>query len=660
MIRVFAGNRQIDLADNPYIESQLNSPFVGQQQNGSVVYPFSAPFTANNDAIFEYFRLPEASIDRTKTHVGRMYDDNILIVEGILSIKKSDTTYSIEIAGPPAGVPESFWSKKLREINLGSHEFERKGVTTNMYALKITPDIEFYFGMKPSTLTIYTPAKIFVSYVFTIIQARGYNDRIESGANRNLGEILQPVAYKFNEENNQFNLGYELVVSSKGITFLAPETLTENLDVKVKIEYRTFGTGGDAQKVKIFDFQKVIYLAPILTGLENRTTINSPFVFPTIYNPGFYGQKNKLYAKYINFFDGELGTYMENTYRFLNLTVYTLVPMITLHYVIKQLLLIMQYEAKGAFFEDADMKLLYIENQKSIDLQCEMTDLPFNIYATSFQYKDHLPDMTVQEFFDEIKNFLGLSIVYDKVNRLAIFDFIEPVLVSTENEDFSDKVYRVSLETSPIKKIQFAPNSDFIPEADKLHEVNQPLPSDEVVELTPDSYTTIKSKISTLPVQVVEASQTEFIRPPRNTPPTTPVAVQTGTVRMYPYCNQTGNSQLYEQSEQSWSFRLLFYLGKQKDPQDVTIIRSDYKTATLNLALSTDATSRYTKLLKAYREFLENTVEAETDVFLTDAEIAAFNWRLKKYIRGIHYLVHQLTPTLPVRKAFKMKMKRVL
>lgn len=657
MIRVFAGERQIDLADNPYIESQLNSPFVGQQQNGSVVYPFSAPFTPNNDVIFEYFRLPEASIDRTKTHVGRMYDDNILIVEGILSIKKSDTTYSIEIAGPPAGIPESFWSKNLRKIDLGSHTFERRGVTTKMYALKITPEIELYFGMKGSTIKIYSPVRNYVTYDFPVALGNFYNELYDSGTNRTLGELLQPVAYKFNEDNSLRNEGYELVISARGINFFAPETLASTLTLKLKVEYDVGTRGRPIPREKVFDFLLVSYLAPILTGLENLTTLTSPFVFPTVYNPGFYGSNNKIFSKFINWYDGKLGVYPENTFR--NPTTYTLVPMMTLHYVVRQLLVVMNYTGEGAFFSDTDLKLAYIENTKSIDLQCEMIDLPFNVFATSFQYKDHLPDISVQEFFNEIKNYFGLSIEYDVINRKAKIDFIQPVLTATENEDYSDKVYRVSLETSPIKKIQFLPNTEYIPETDKAHEVNLPIPLDDVVAVEPDSYTTLKSKISTLPVQVVDASTAEIIRP-RGSTLSEVTAVQTGPVRMYPYCNQTGNSPLYEQSEQSWSFRLLFYLGKQKDPQDVTIIRSDYKTATLNLALSTEVTSRYTKLLKAYREFLENTVEAETDVFLTDAEVASFNWRLKKYIRGIHYLVHQLSPTLPVRKAFKMKMKRIL
>lgn len=657
MIRVYAGDRQIDLADNPYIESQLNSPFVGQQQNGSVVYPFTAPFTPNNDAIFEYFRLPEASIDRTKTHIGRMYDDNILIVEGILSIKESDKTYSVEIAGPPAGVSESFWSKNLRKIDIGSHEFDKRGVTTKLYSIKVTPEIEPYFGLKGSTIKIYTPTRNYVTYDFPVALGNFYNELYDSGTNRTLGEILQPVAYKFNEDNNLRSEGYELVISSKGINFFAPETLTNNLTLKLMVEYDVGTRGKPIIKQKVFDFILVTYLTPVLTGLENLTTLNSPFVFPTIYNPGFYGSNNKIFSKFVNWFDGKLGVYPENTYR--NPTAYTLVPMMSLHFVIKQLLLSMNYSSEGAFFESQDMKLLYIENMKSIDLQCSIIDLPFNVFATSFQFKDHLPDVSVQEFFDEIKNYFGLSIEYDIVNRKARFDFIEPVLTSTDNEDYSDKVYRISLSTSQVKKIQFSPNSEYIPEADKTHEVNLSLPLDEIVALEPDNYTTLKSKISTLPVQIVEASETVIIRPGGSTI-TEVTAVQSGPVRIYPYCNQTGNSPLYEQNEQSWSFRLLFYLGKQKDPQDVTIIRSDYKTNTLNLILSNDPTSRYSLYLKAYKIFLETGVEAETDVFLTDAEIAAFNWRLKKYIRGIHYLVHQLTPTLPVRKAFKMKMKRIL
>lgn len=657
MIRVLAGEKQIDLADNPFIESQLNSPYVGQQQNGSVVYPFSAPFTANNDAIFEYFRLPEASIDRSKTQVGRMYDDNILIVEGILSIKKSDTTYSIEIAGPPAGVPESFWSKNLRKIDLGSHTFERRGVTTKMYAIKITPEIEPYLGMKGSTIKIYSPTRNYVTYDFPVALGNFYNELYDSGTNRTLGEILQPVSYKFNEDNALRTEGYELVISSNGINFFAPDTVTSTLTLKLKVQYDVGTRGRPINKEKIFDFSLVSYLAPILTGIENLTTLNSAFVFPTIYNPGFYGNKNKIFSKFVNWYDGNLSLYPENTFK--TPTAYTLVPMMTLHYVVRQLLLVMNYSGEGAFFSDADLKLLFIENTKSIDLQCEMIDLPFNVFETSFQYKDHLPDVTVQDFFDEIKNYFGLSIEYDIINRKAKIDFIQPVLTATENEDYSDKVYRISLETSQVKKIQFSPNSEFIAETDKAHEVNLPLPLNEVVEREPEIYTNLKSIISTLPVQVVEASTAEIIRP-RGSILSEVTAVQTGPVRMYPYCNQQGNSQLYEQSEQNWSFRLMFYLGKQKDPQDVTIIRSDYKTANLNLALSTEPTSRFSKYLKAYRDFLENTVEAETDVFLTDAEVASFNWRLKKYIRGVHYLVHQITPTLPVKKAFKMKMKRIL
>lgn len=661
MIRVYAGDRQIDLADNPYIESQLNSPFVGQQQNGSVVYPFSAPFTANNDAIFEYFRLPEANIDRTKTHIGRMYDDNILIVEGILSIKKSDTTYSIEISGPPAGVPESFWSKNLRKVDIGSHEFQSKKVTTNVYSLKITPDIQGWFAIARSNLKIYTPNRVFVNYTFPA-NDNSINPDYQSGS-RSFGERILPVAYAFNEDAGLKKDGYELLVSKSGLALFVPENITNTLSIKILIKAvvsAPFGIPGESYVEKEFEFSRVIYDAPVISELHNLNTINSPFVFPTIYNPDFYSEDNKIFSKYINFFDGII--YKENTYK--RPTEWTLVPMLSLHFVIKKILNAMDYTPSGAFFVEQSFKNLIIENTKSIDKQCEMLDWVFNVYQLKFNFNEHLPDISIKDFFDEIKNYFGLAIEYNVITRICDFNFIEPVIISNDNEDYSEKVGReISLETSMIKKIQFSYDNSYVLEEDKNHEINLPIPLDSVVESNPEIYTTIKSKISSLPVlNKYPSSESSLIQDQLNLNNGIGLNLTINEdLRIFPYCKQKGNSVLYNQEKTEFGFRLLIFLGKQMGPLNVEIIKSDYKDGYINLSLSeTDPTSRYTKYLKAYRDFLENAVEATTDVFLTDAEVASFNWRLKKYIRGIHYLVHQLSPTLPVRKAFKMKMKRIL
>lgn len=665
MIRVFADNFQIDLADNPAIEVQLNSPVVGITQQGSVVYPFSCPFTANNDDIFSFFRLPESSIDRTKTFVGRIYDDSLLIMEGILSIKKTDTSYSIEIAGPPAGVSETFWNKAINQVDIGSHEFNVKGVTTNLYALKITPEIEPYFGLAGSTLKIYQGTRIFVNYLFPPFISNFYNQLNDSGTNRTFGEIMQAVAYQFNEDNNLRTEGYELVISSKGINFFAPDTLTEIINLKVSVSYTVAEAIGSGTTVtKVFDFSRVVYLAPDTTGLQNNTTINNPFVCPTIYNQGFYNEKNKIWSKFVNWYDGKVSKYAENTFR--NPTAYTLVPMLSLHYVIKQFLTLMNYQGIGQFFSDETFKKIIVENTQSIDKQCESCDLTFNIFNTKIDFKNHLPGFTIQEFFDELKQHFGLTIEYDYINRKCKIDFIQPIIDSVENEDFTNKVGKiVSLETSSVKKIQFAYDNSFIPDADKSHEIYQPTPADDVVEASPDDYTTLKTKIGSLPVQIFDpAVETLFIRPRVNgqlVTGTGTTTVTSGVIRMYPKCNQLGNSVLYAQDKQDFGMRLLIFLGKQTDPQGIEIIRADYQNDSLNLSLSSaDQKSRYNRLLKSYQYYLENAVEAETEVFLNDAELAAFDWRKKKYIRGIHYLVHQLLPTLPIKQAFKMKMKRTV
>lgn len=660
MIRVFADNYQLDLADNPAIEVQLNSPIVGITQQGSVVYPFSCPFTANNDDIFSFFRLPESSIDRTKTFVGRIYDDSLLIMEGILSIKKTETSYSIEIAGPPAGVSETFWNKAINQVDIGSHEFDIKGVTTNLYGIKITSETQGWFAISRSNLKIKTSSRVFVDYTFPI-NDNSINPSYNSGNSRSFGERIQPVAYAFNEDNNLRDEGYELVVSKSGLVLFVPDSVTNTLDLKIVITAQVSSEfGGTSIVVKEFDFTRVTYLAPILSDLQNRNTLNSAFVFPTIYNPGFYSETNKIWSKYVNFFDGI--SYKENTFR--HPTEFTLVPMMSLHYVVGQFLTLMNYTPHGAFFNDADFQKLIIENTKSIDKQCETIDWAFNVYSTKFQYKDHLPKISIKDFFDELKLYFGLTIEYDFINRNCTIDFIQPIIESTENEDFTNKVGKIiSLETSTVKKIQFAYENSYVPDADKLHEINVPYPEDSLVEENPDEYTILKSKINSLPVlDKYPSSESSILQEQINLNSGIGLNITlTEPLRIYPYCNQLGNSGLYSQDKQDFGFRLLIFEGKQTGPLNTDIIRSDNSSETLNLSLSaTDTKSRYNRFLKSYQYYLENAVEAETDVFLNDAELAAFDWRKKKYIRGIHYLVHQLLPTLPIRHSFKMKMKRTV
>ena len=114
----------------------------------------------------------------------------------------------------------------------------------------------------------------------------------------------------------------------------------------------------------------------------------------------------------------------------------------------------MNYKPKGAFFSDVDFQKLIIENTKSLDKQCETTDWAFNVFSTKFIYKDHLPEISIKDFFDELKAYFALTIEYDFINRSCTIDFIQPILYSSENEDFTEKASKIiSLETSNVKKM---------------------------------------------------------------------------------------------------------------------------------------------------------------------------------------------------------------
>ncbi|GAB3518543.1 hypothetical protein [Emticicia fontis] len=660
MIRVFADDKQLDLAENPYIQAQLNSPYIGTQQQGSVVYPFSCPFTGNNDLILGYARLPESAVDRNKTYVGKIMDDNILILEGILKVNGTDGSYSIEIEGPPAGVPLTFWNKKLNKIDFGTHEFQMEAKDTPLFAIKITPEIKPYFGLANSTLKIFHGSNVFLTYTFPS-DTGNYNYLYNTGSNRTLGELLSPVAYAFNEEENLKAEGYELVISKSGINLFVPISATGEA-YKIEITALVLGEFGPFNLVKTFDFTRIRYLSPILKGLQNNVPNRDPFVLPSVYNPGFYSEENKFWSRFVNWFDGT--DYAKNGIR--NPTAFTIVPMVSLKYLIDHLLIYMNYTPSGSAYNNADIQALIIENTRSIDLQAENCDFPFNIYQPSFDFKNHLPDITVQEFFDELKEFLGLAISYDFLSRSCNIEFIDPILKSVVNENFSNKVgERISFESSEIKKIQLS--YDNIPDEDKTHEVYLPYPADSIVESSPVEYSQIKSKISSLPTKVYSPTNPDgFIFRPNIDGGSHYQGIPGGTIildeiRLYSYCNQPGVSPFFGQDKNTFHFRLLLYIGKAKDFVGIDIVRADYKNQNLDLSLNTASeNSRYNRFLKGKIEFLESAAEAETEVVLTDAEVAAFDWRKKKYIRGVNYIVHQLLPTLPVKKGFKMKMKRAV
>ena len=154
-------------------------------------------------------------------------------------------------------------------------------------------------------------------------------------------------------------------------------------------------------------------------------------VFFPVYNPDFYGNKNTDYLGYMNYFHA--GTFGVNVAT----NAHVKVPFIYALYVLQECFKEMGYsQISGAIFEDEDAQRQIIFNTNSLDL---LNGSGINVMKTTFDYVDHLPDITISDFVIDTCIVLGVTPIFNSLAKSVNLVSLQSFMGDVSAKDYTNR-----------------------------------------------------------------------------------------------------------------------------------------------------------------------------------------------------------------------------
>lgn len=314
--------------------------------------------------------------------------------------------------------------------------------------------------------------------------------------------------------------------------------------------------------------------------------------FPTILNPTYYGQN--AYGGHVN--DYTLGAY----------TGAPQVPMVFVSYLIQRIATMTGTTIDGSFVTDPTWQQAIFYNTRALD------------GAPSVTIANHLPELTVVEFFLELRKLLNLSFVFDTITSRLTIGFWDDKLRMPTQIDWSKKAVKGGNKIPEFNtRIQLSYNLDS---------------SDALMKNRPAAVADhLTAEMSGLQNGIAKLS-TKF----------STLLVDSGTGLAT--AQQLGATTVYGQQANKFSPRLLFWNG----------IVSSYPRALPTL----NATSLYwTGVNGLASKYWAQTEAVRTRQFylkksfvLNESDLATLDLSRKIHIDGVDYLIAQLNVELPLGK----------
>jgi len=617
MIQLFIRKNSIDcwhqVQPGTTISLERNSPiFEDEGTAGDLSYTFNLPAEANR-ALFGFVEMPQAQRSAPLSYECTLYDGPVLILMGLLKIRNiRNKEYVVNVSGQVGAFAADFSGKKLKEMDLGSQTIPGTSVASLIYFTNV-PDrhaASEYLTLDGGTGTTFRLRALSVGSIWSV----AYQGSVAA--------TLQALSAKIITENT---FGYK---SDSTLTVTPAAAGAHNFQLQINTDYY------DA-KARMFKFvqeqlslQQLTYtrIAPFPNTTVNRTGANymaDKFVFPTIYNPGFYPEENNFFGKYIN--DYESG-YKFNTE--VLPTRHSLVPMFFLLFIIRKLVETQGYEATGDLFDDPEVQQIIIYNLQSMDYQNPGLETRFNSYNPEIKFSSHLPDMTCGEFFNEVRRFFAVALFFDLDKKIVRFQFMKNILRKGAQVDLKDRTGReYSSDLVELKRLRlkFALDSGDARAGQK----------DEAGALDP-----------------VFADYGDGEEYPVAF---SPLPMETLFGKTVPVASQAGVSPLFGLEKNTFSGRLLFWKGLRPDAAGKL-----YPAAGTELNRKKLQWNGAGGLVDQYwRELYELKTTAqpiEKEVIFDQLQLQQLDFSKKHHSDGLSYLIGQVSISLPIRKNAKVKL----
>lgn len=584
-MKLIINGREAQLPPNAKIKYTNSSTILNPLQ-GAWSVPFVLELNDTNEEIFEYPNRPNVAGNPRKEFLAELWVGSYRLIQGTAKIlNSSNRTININVEAMPGNIAKSLWQKPINEFDLGT-----ESIAT------ITKNSSFYYQLRWDSFNLLSTVVYF---------SPDYNVLIEVYADSTL---LARSEYT----------GYTRIGFSPTDADLKKRLIEANADIPVFAGDVNVTKDGIFAKVDRAGYTNITVKFVCLTLADNPETNangrypkamtavsyktinqtyydtkrdNAIYALPQIQNYSFYSDQ-KDWQGIINYTDNNKIILNDDSVQNRN----SVIPQLKFPWAIKKLLSVVGYTPTGNFLNNADVLKLLIFNLYATDKQSTAVTIPFNVYNEIVTYANHLPKMTLAEFFQALINQFAIGIEFNILSKNVELFFIKDIF---ENADIYDLTGRLSFEFSSdytdIKKKQLKWS---ITGADEMvtdeETMFQPYPLDSVIENEKSNYENIDCKFPSLVVQTLN------------------------NIRQIPEIEQPGISPLFGQSKNENPTRFIFWDGTKADNQTATMKLSFY-----------DAKNLYELFQVKKIAFQNSYTPIKAKALMSIEEIIAFSFKRK-------------------------------
>lgn len=319
--------------------------------------------------------------------------------------------------------------------------------------------------------------------------------------------------------------------------------------------------------------------------------LTDTYCWPTVLNAQFYG--TEVQAGY----NGKMNEWVGSV-----LNAHARVPMLFVRWVFEALSELCDFTYTGNFFDSDEFKRGVVFNTFSID------------DATTIEYANHLPELTVIDWFIQLRKLYNLRVGVNVQTRVVQMDFADPFYARSAKLDWTTKA-----KPNKSRSILRANRLQLDWELDGGDEFMKVIPDDFLYCQTPGtgSFFPVVTKFSSC----LKDAATGFAK-----------------------ISQQGVTPRFGQGNQKFAPRLLLWNGN-------GVATNEYGTTRLAWH---GANNLVDKFWKNFQAFLLNTVKKTMSINLNAGDIAAINWHETSaaenvtYVKGKEYIIANLKVILPL------------
>ncbi len=613
----------VDLPANFTITVEyVNAIFNPDKFKGAFSYPINLPPTDHNKRVFGYPTHLQSTSTLGRTFAAELRAHGDVVLRGNFKIRKPSTKgFPGYLVGEAGILSEALAGASLQELELGEVLIPTVPLATKLLFVECPPR---------HSDTEYTEDAPDIGEV-TTFQIKWF---LANGSSQ-----FETVKFAGNVESTLANLaGYinagtipaTALATGNTLTLLpdngAPATLPE---LKVSTFFRR-STGALDLRDFVEPFQQLT-LESIGNWADGQVAngLAQKVVFPMVHNPDFYPADNKQWNGFVNYY--QEGHYLANDVN--SRTKYALVPMPFLRPVLDAIFAKIGFVASGPFLEDAELAKLIFYSVVALDKQPEgYRGEPINTFDPQLTIARHLPELTVEEFLNQLRATFGLDYEIDPVNRKITILFLKDILAGITLEDWSQyAVDDYTRDQEDLKGVSYGFALDGADELAKADATTKLLPEQYRPYVLRDGKEKKEAKVSSV--------RTELVAP-----------------YTLPRARQKGVSPLFNGQGNKFAARLLFWHGLQPDANGNPYPKASNVCPDGSLALQWNgATGLFARYWQPWQEFVDTTRKLEMSFTFPIQQVKNLRLREKKHVHGQNYLVERVQVNYPLRPAAPAK-----